>query len=128
MKTIPLDTRERILARYDAGMHTRAEVARLFRVSADFVKKLLKQRKALGHIMPLDGRRGRKAAVTGAHEQRLRAAVGEKPGATLSELHAPFARAFSVSALNRALRRLGITYKKNAAGGRAQAGRRAQGA
>jgi transposase len=128
MKTIPLDTRERILARYDAGMHTRAEVARLFRVSVDFVKKLLKQRNALGHVMPLDGRRGRKRVVTGAHEGRLRAAVARKPGATLEELHAPFAKSFCVSTLNRALGRLGLTYKKNAAGGRAQAPGRAQGA
>jgi transposase len=79
MKTIPLDTRERILARYDAGMHTRAETAKLFSVSVDFVKKLLKQRKALGHVMPLDARRGRKTAVTGARERKLRAAAGKKP-------------------------------------------------
>jgi transposase len=116
MKTIPLDTRERILLRYDAGLHTRAEVARLFCVSVDFVKKLLKQRNALGHVMPLDGRRGRKRVVTGAHEKRLRAAVARKPGATLKELHAPFAASFCVSTLNRALGRLGLTFKKKRCG------------
>ena len=49
MKTIPLDTRTRILARYDTDKLTRAETAEQFGVSVDFVKKLLKQRKRLGH-------------------------------------------------------------------------------
>jgi transposase len=45
MTPTPVKTRERILARYDSGKYTRAQVALHFTVSESLVKKLLKQRK-----------------------------------------------------------------------------------
>ena len=63
MTATPLKTREQIIARYDTGKYTRAQVAIYFTVSVDLVKKLLKQRKKLGHVKPLYATSGRKPSV-----------------------------------------------------------------
>ena len=128
MRPIPSDTRKRILARYDKGRHTRAEVAEQFDVSESLVKKLLKQRKRLGHAEPLYGAVGRKPAVTGRHEAEVREALRNDPGATLGELCALIGGICPVMAMHRALGRMRITYKKNAAGLRARPRGRPQGA
>lgn len=112
MKPIPVDTRRRILARYDKGGHTRAEVAEQFDVSEDFVKKLLKQRKRLGHVEPLYGAVGRKPAVTARHGEQVREALRKDPGMTLRELCALVGGVCSVMAMHRALVRMNVTYKK----------------
>ena len=39
--TISIDLRERIIASYDAGEGIRKQIAERFKVSEDFVKKLL---------------------------------------------------------------------------------------
>ena len=114
MKPIPSDTRRRILARYDKGSFTRAQVAEQFDVSEDLVKKLLKQRKRLGHVEPLYGAVGRKPAVTELHEAQVREALRKNPGATLGELCALIGGICSVMSMHRALGRMRITYKKNA--------------
>jgi len=126
MKTIPLDTRIRILARYDTGKATRAETAEQFGVSVDFVKKLLKQRNRLGHAEPLHGRAGRKPKMTRGRMGRLKAALRKNPGLTLGEMRELLGRVCTGVCIHLALRREGITYKKNAAGVRAGPRGRAQ--
>ena len=81
MQTIPTDTRNRILAKYDAGRHSRDEVAEMFGTSLGFVKKLLSQRKRLGHCEPLYSRAGRKPAITPAHRESIRELLKHNPGA-----------------------------------------------
>ena len=112
MKTIPLDTRTRILLRYDSGKFTRSEVAEQFMVSEDFVKKLLKQRKRLGHVRPLHDRVGRKRVVTGERAEQMALIIRRKPGVTLEELRAEIGGIRAVSTIHVALRRMRITYKK----------------
>jgi len=112
MKVIPLDTRQRILARYDSGTLTRAEVAWQFLVSVDFVKKLLKQRNRLGHVKPLHDRVGRKPSVKKEHEPKLRETLREAPGTTLGELCASLGSICSTTSMFRALRRMDFTHKK----------------
>ena len=80
MTATPLKTRERIFARYDTGKYTRTQVAKYFTVSEDFVKKLLKQRKKLGHVEPLYATSGRKAAVRPETGRRYAARCARIPG------------------------------------------------
>jgi transposase len=112
MQLIPLDTRERILTRYDSGTLTRAEVADLYFVSVDFVKKLLKQRKKLGHVKPLYERVGRKPAIQGDEKVKLNETLRENPGATLAELCVSIDEICTTTSVWRALRRMGFTHKK----------------
>jgi len=128
MEVIPLDTRNRILARYDAGKLTRAEVGEQFRVSEDFVKKLLKQRKRLGHAAPLYGRVGRKRSLTEEDGERMLAAIREDPGVTIEGLRDGIGAPCVASTVFFALRRMGVTYEKNASGLRAGPRRCPQGA
>jgi len=71
MKTIPLDTRNRILAQYDTGKYTREQVGGLFGVSLGLVKKLLSQRLRLGHAAPLYANAGRKPTITPSHQDAM---------------------------------------------------------
>ena len=128
MTATPLKTRERILARYDTGKYTRVQVARYFTVSEDLVKKLLKQRKKLGHVEPLYATSGRKAAVRPEHGETIRGALREDPGLTLSGLRDLLGLPCSVMSVWRALKRMGFTCKKTLRASeqnRADIGRRA---
>jgi len=119
MRTIPLDTRTRILARYDTGKVTRTEAADQFGVSVDFVKKLLKQRKRLGHAKPLHGRAGRKPTMTPKRMGTLRRAIRKTPDITLAEMRELLGGICTVVCIHLALKKAGFTYKKNASGIRA---------
>jgi transposase len=114
MKTIPLDTRKRILARYDTGRFTRAEVGEQFQVSEGFVKKLLGQRRRLGHAAPLygNGRAGRRPVMTQERMDVLRAALRETPGLTLARMRDILGGVCSVVCVHLALKRMRVTYKK----------------
>ena len=114
MTTIPLDTRTRILARYDKGKLTRAEVAEQFNVSEDFVKKLLKQRRRAGHIKPFT-RSGRKPTMTPERVETLRCALRTDCGLTLEGMRELLGNICTATCIYYALARAGVTYKKNAA-------------
>ena len=72
MATLSLDLRQRILASYDNEEGTREQIARRFRVSLGMVKKLLQQRRTLGHLRPQHHRAGRKPRILPAHREQLR--------------------------------------------------------
>jgi transposase len=114
MTTIPYDTRKRILARYDAGKLTRAEVAEQFDISVDFVKKILKQRKRLGHARPLygNGRAGRRPTMTPERMDVLRDAIRGKPDLTLEEMRGILGCVCTTVCIHFALKKMRITYKK----------------
>ena len=112
MATLSLDLRQRILARYDQGKYTRNAVAQQFGVSLGMVKKLIQQRKHLGEIGSLHKRAGRKPLITQRHQERLQALVAKRPDTTLTELRAALRLPCSLTAINKALVRLGLTYKK----------------
>jgi transposase len=112
MKTISLDLRERILATYDAGDATRAEVGQRFRVSEAMVKKLLQQRRRTGEIGPRHYRSGRKPRILPVHRERLRALLAQKPDLTLAELRSTLALACTLPAIHYVLAAMDLTYKK----------------
>ena len=112
MQTIPTDTRNRILAKYDAGRHTREEVAEMFDTSLGFVKKLLSQRKRLGHCEPLYSRAGRKPAITPEHRESIRELLKHNPGATLWMMREHIGLAVTTQAVHVVLGKMGIVLKK----------------
>ena len=116
VKTISLDLRERILAAYDDGEGTRAEVARRFRVSLGMVKKLLQQRRRIGDLRPQHHRSGSKPRIVTHHQDRLRTLLAKKPDLTLKELRAATGLACTLPAIHYVLVRLGLTYKKRRSG------------
>jgi transposase len=105
------DLRDRIIAARDSGMKTK-RVAELFRVSASWVRRVIQRRRELGETSPRP--RGG-ATIVKIDLNRLRQLVQEQPDATVKELHQRLAGlgiTCSVSAVDMALRRLGLSFKK----------------
>lgn len=139
MATISLDLRRRILDTYDEGNGTREDVAKRYRVSLHFVKKLLRQRRRLkGDIAPQHHRSGPKLKLKENDRRRLAELVARKPDRTLVELQAKLKVACTIQTIHYALAKLGLTYKKRVSGpasrtgptspGRAGSGANAKGA
>jgi transposase len=102
------DLRDRIIAARDAGTATK-RVAELFRVSASWVRRVMQRRREHGETGPRP--RGG-ATVVKVDLDRLRRLVEQQPDATAKELHALLGVACSVSAVDMALRRAGLSFKK----------------
>jgi len=112
MKAIPLDTRHRILACYDTGKHTRQTVADLFGVSLGLVKKLLQQRKTLGHAKTLYDRVGRKPKMTRTRVDTVLNALRQTPGLTLGQMRELLGGVCTGVCIHLALKKNGVTFKK----------------
>ena len=102
----------RILAVYDAGKSTREEVAKRFRVSLGFVKKLLCQRKRTGKIEPKHHNSGRRPTITQEQRKALRELLVRKPDATLEQMKAELAMPCTPQAIHYVLESMELTYKK----------------
>ncbi len=123
MRPLSLDLRERILAAYDHGEGTRAEMAHRFRVSLGLVKKLLQQRRRTGDIAPQYRFCGRKPMISGDHRRQLQTLLAQKNDLTLRELRAATGLKCSLQAINVVLGKLGLTYKKRPSGPASRNGR-----
>ena len=102
------DLRDRIISTRDGGMKTKC-VAKLFCVSTSWVRRVMQRRREFGETGPRP--RGG-ATIIKIDLDRLRQLVAEKPDATAQELHQRLGVACSVSAVDMALRRAGLTFKK----------------
>src|ERR1043165_8650988 len=85
MQAYSMDLRQRVLADCDAGLPT-AEVARKYRVSRPWVRRLKQQRRETGEIAPRSQRHGPPSGRP-AYAEMLRQAIHTTPDATLAELH-----------------------------------------
>jgi transposase len=112
MEAYSLDLRKRVLAACDAGKGTK-EVARLFDVSPAWVRRLKQRRRELNTIEPLPKKNGPDPKLTPRHRVRLRDAVERQPDLTLAELKAKLKLSASVPTICRALRSLGLSFKKS---------------
>lgn len=112
MRTLSLDLRERILSAYDRDEGTRAAIAHRFRVSLGMVKKLLQQRRHTGDIAPRHHLAGRKPMIVASHRSRMESLLARKNDLTLRELREATGLQCSLQAINVALGKLGLTYKK----------------
>jgi transposase len=102
------DLRDRVLAARDRGMETK-QVADLLCISASWVRRVVQRRRECGETAPRP--RGG-ATVIKIDMDRLRQLVHEQPDATTRELHERLGIACSLSAVDMALRRAGLTFKK----------------
>ena len=100
----------------DAGEGTQEEIAKRFRVSARWIRKLLARRAATGSIAPEPNGGGRKALIQGEAAETLRAAVRDNPDATLAELREVTGFKGCLRTVWRTIERLKITRKKRRCG------------
>ena len=125
-KPLPMEVRVRVAAFVDEG-HGHREASRHFRVSPRFVNNLMNLRRETGSLEPR-----RQGHVGGGklepHAAFVRSRMAEAGDLTLDELCVELEwRGVSVhrSNVGRLLHRLGLSNKKNFAGQRATARRRA---
>ena len=123
MRAYSMDLRERVAAACDEGGATREPIAARFSVRVRWVRDLLRRRRETGSIAPRPHGGGRAPAFDGAGAARLREAVRAEPDATLEELGRAAGVACSPAAVDRALRRLGITRKRSRGGRPSATGR-----
>jgi transposase len=80
------DLRRKFFQVYDAGEGTLEEVAKRFRVSLSWAKKISARRRKTGEIELRPWRRGPRSRVTAAHREWMREQIGRQPDLTLQEL------------------------------------------
>ena len=102
------DLRDRVIAARDRGLKTKP-VADLFNVSASWVRRVMQRRRQTGQTAPRP--RGG-VTVVKIDLDRLRELVVGRPDATIKELHQRLGADCGVSAVDMALRRLGLSFKK----------------
>ena len=102
-----MDLRQRVIDDCDAGLGTKA-VALKYRVSPAWVRRLKQHRRERGDIRPRVGT-GRRATIDDTKLARL---VADQPDATLVELRDRLGVEVTPQAVSKALRRLGLTFKK----------------
>src|SRR5689334_1389627 len=114
MKAYSQDLRQRVLQAIDTGQ-SQAEVARTFSVSVATIKRYLKHRREMGHVLPktIPGRPAVKGAVLQAH---LKPQLEAHPDATREEHCHLFQAAHGIlvspASISRARAALGWTRKK----------------
>src|SRR5262245_47610139 len=121
MRAYSMDLRQRVLADSDEGMGP-AVVAAKYRVSESWVRRLKQHRKATRETAPRPS--GRRPTAWGSHAEAIRAAVRDRPDATLRELKERLGLAMRLATLWRAIAVLGLTLKKSRTGGRTRSARR----
>jgi transposase len=114
MRAYSADLRQRVLEDCDGGLPTRA-VARKYRVSESWVRRLKQRRRQTGEVVPRPRRTFRPAKLA-PHAEALRRLVAACPDATLRELRDRLGVAVGLTALWTAVRRLGLTVKKKSSG------------
>lgn len=115
-----MDLRQRVVDAWDQKTGTQPQIAKRFKVSLGWVKKLLHLRRKTGSIAPKKHAGGRRAKFVGEHLEHLRELVAQKPDATLEELLELSGVSASIMAVARALQRLGFTFKKSRYGRRSK--------
>lgn len=86
MRAYSLDLRERVVASYEKGTGTIAEIAARFSVGETFLKKMLRQKRETGSLERLPSRAGAKKVLSEGHRRWLRKQIKAQPDRTLLEL------------------------------------------
>lgn len=110
-KSYSLDLRQRVVAAYDEGDRSVAQLATRFRVKRWWIYYLLCRRRETGSLAPCQWTPGPKPKLA-EHRQRLRQAVQATPDATLEELREQLGLEVSLSTLWRTLADLKLSFKK----------------
>jgi transposase len=116
MKPYSLDLRQKMVDSYSDGEGSIRTIAERFRVSADCVRRLLKQNREDGTIAAKAHGGGPQAKLTPRELEVLQTLVGEDNDATLKQLAQRLAQhtqvKVSTTTISRALSKLNITRKK----------------
>jgi transposase len=112
------DLRDRVLGARERGIKTKA-VADLFNVSASWVRRVVQRRRDNNEAGPRP--RGG-VTVVKIDMERLRQLAWERPDATTRELHGRLGIQCSQSAVDAALKRLGLSFKKRRSTPRSRTG------
>jgi transposase len=102
-----MDLRQRVIDDCDEGLGTKA-VATKYRVSPAWVRRLKQHRRERGDIQPRTSP-GRRRIID---DGKLTALVDQQPDATLVQLRDRLGVNVTPQAISKALRRLGLTFKK----------------
>jgi transposase len=115
------DLRCKLLEAYEAGRGSLQQLARQFRVSWGYSKKIRAQQLRTGQKeRPPQLQHGPASQLTAAVEQQLRSALRQQPDLTLAELQQRLTEQAGIS-ISRSrlwvwLQRLGLRHKKNRSG------------
>ena len=117
MRAYSLDLRERVVAAYEKGEQSIAEIAARFSVGQTFLKKMLRQKRETGSLECLPPRSGAKKRLQAKDRAFLSKQIKENPDATLAELQEVLESKQKVSVsratLGRELKVLRLPRKKN---------------
>ena len=86
MEAYSMDLRARIIESYQVREGSQKELAKRFKVSERWLRKLLRQRRETGSIEPLPHGGGRQRVIGPDKEGVLLEAIAETPDAGLDEL------------------------------------------
>lgn len=118
MKPYSLDLRQKVVDSYENQEGSIRQLAKRFKVSSDFVARLLKRYYQEGTIEPKPYTGGNKAMLKSEHQDILTNLLEEDNDATLFQLaqrlEAQTQLKASSSTISRALTKLNITRKKKA--------------
>jgi transposase len=116
MKAYSLDLRQRVVAAYEKGKGSLAEVAEQFKVGQTFVKKMLPQHRETDSVAPLAPGGDRQPSLSDTEHRLLRQQVKEQPDISLAELQEHLAvkagLTVSVPTIHRSLRSSRLSHKK----------------
>ncbi len=116
MKPYSLDLRQRIIDCYTQAEGSIRQIAQRFKVSRDFVRRLLKRHRQTGSVEPKPHSGGKAPLLNDTHLERLRTLVEDDNDATLAQLSQRLEQvsqvSVSTSTVSRGLSRLNITRKK----------------
>ena len=121
------DLRDRVIGAVDGGMAVR-QAAAIFGVSIAYIYKALIRRRLTGDSGPNPNRGRRARKLSPDQEAALAARIRSRPGITLAQVQAWLVAeqgvSLSTGATWNAARRLGLSFKKSPARGRAGQTRR----
>jgi transposase len=110
------DFRLKIIEEIQEGNHTKEQIAKQFRVSRSFVYALWARFKKTGSYEAKKRGGTKQPKVNAIGEEHIREWLSNEPDLTLNDLCERYYEHFNVlmgkSSMDRALKRMGITYKK----------------
>lgn len=115
-----LDLRERVIVDAKAGVSSK-ELAQRYHVSRAWVDALKFRYEKTGSIAPLKQTKFRSRVLDG-QDDRLKALITAQPDATVAELRDRLQTSAGLATVWRAIKKLGVTVKKNRSRRRTAAG------
>jgi len=105
------EARELLMAAYEKN-HNAEAIAKAYAVSKWTVYHLAEQKRKTGSVALRTSQRGRKPVLTSKNLERIRQCIDEMPDITINELREKLGLKASFSTVQRAIQKLGYTFKK----------------